>query len=248
MAGAQWNLEIPIDMTSLTGPTPSATANPSPTEAPTLSLRTLAPGESPTASPLVAKYQAYVAKADYQFVAKYTVVESGIVSGKPTEVDSSGTLSYKNGDFSDFARVTQEGGVRTDDTVAIGSSEWERTNGGPWAKSARPATESTFSRLIFAPAALFLEGGLESKNGLQLHRLDIADPVAYSAALLKASTAGATAAQFTYTVWVDDNGVPAAVHLEGTQTLKIAGVATKTTLVEDYRVTATSGITISAPA
>jgi hypothetical protein len=100
---------------------------------------------------------------------------------------------------------------------------------------------------MFAPATLFLDNGLESENGLQLHRLDVADPVAYSTALLKASTSGATAAQLTYTVWVDDNGVPAAIHVEGTQTLKIAGVATKTTLVQDFRVVATSGVTISAP-
>ncbi|HEX7491607.1 MAG TPA: hypothetical protein VF337_07865 [Candidatus Limnocylindrales bacterium] len=248
MAGAQWTLDVPIDISSLTGPTPtsSANANPSPTEAPTLSLQTLAPGESPTASPLVAKYQAYVAKANYQFVAKYTTVQTSIVGGKPTEVDESGTMSYKNGNHSDFSRVTTDGTVKTDDTISIGSSKWERTNGGAWAKSARPATDSASDRLIFAPAALFLDDGVETKNGLQLHRLDIADPVAFSAAMVKASS-GATAAQLTYTVWVDDNGVPAAIHMEGTVTGTNSGVSTNTTLVDDFRVIATSGVSITAP-
>jgi hypothetical protein len=98
---------------------------------------------------------------------------------------------------------------------------------------------------MFAPGALFLDGGLETKNGLQLHRLDIADPVAYSAAMVKSS--GETGAQLTYTVWVDDNGVPAAIHLEGTVTVKVSGVSTTTTLADDFRVIATSGVTITAP-
>jgi hypothetical protein len=246
MAGAHWTVDVPIDTSSLTGGTPAPTASPSPTASPTISIQTLAPGASPTASPLVAKYQAYVAATSYQFAAKYTVVQSAIVGGQPTEVDESGTMSYKDGDHSDFSRVTTAGTVNTDDTIAIGSSKYERINGGAWAKSPRPATDSASDRLIFAPKALFLDDGVESKNGLQLHRLDIADPVAYSTAMAKASS-GATAAQLTYTVWVDDNGVPAAIHLEGTVTAKVAGVATKTTLVDDFRVIATSGVTISAP-
>jgi hypothetical protein len=99
---------------------------------------------------------------------------------------------------------------------------------------------------MFAPKAVFLDDGLESKNGLQLHRLDIADPVAYSTAMVKASS-GVTAAELTYTVWVDDNGVPAAINLGGTVTGKISGVSTTTKIADDFRVIATSGVTITAP-
>jgi hypothetical protein len=246
MAGAHWTIDVPIDTSSLTGGTPAPAASPSPTASATISIQTLAPGESPTSSPLVAKYQAYVAKADYQLVAKYTATQSAIVSGQPTEVDMSGTMSYRNGDHSDFARETSDGSVATDDTIAIGSSKYERINGGAWAKSSRSATDSASDRLMFAPKAVFLDDGLESKNGLQLHRLDIADPVAYSTAMVKASS-GVTAAELTYTVWVDDNGVPAAINLGGTVTGKISGVSTTTKIADDFRVIATSGVTITAP-
>jgi hypothetical protein len=61
------------------------------------------------------------------------------------------------------------------------------------------------------------------------------------------STSGVTDAQLTYTVWVDDNGVPAAIHVEGWEVEPTSGVSTKTTLVEDVRIIATSGVTITAP-
>jgi hypothetical protein len=246
MAGAHWSVDIPVDMSSLTGQTPAPTASPSASPSASISIQTLAPGASPTASPLVAKYQAYVAAANYQFAAKYTAAAKSTVGGKPVEVDLSGTMSYRAGDDSDFSRVTTDGTVNTDDTIAVGSSKYERINGGAWAKSARAATDSASDRLTFAPKALFLDDGVEAKNGLQLHRLDIADPVAFSTAMVKVSS-GATAAQFVYTVWVDDNGVPAAIHVEGTITGKVAGVSASTTLIEDFRVIATSGVTITAP-
>ena len=248
-AGVHFNVDIPIDMSSLTGPTPSpsASASPSATPALSLSLRTLAPGESPTASPLVAKYQAYVATTGYQLVAKFTGSTSAIVSGKPVEVTTSGTTSYKNGDHDDFARLTTEGTVTTVRFVAVGSSQYKSINGAAWVQTARPSTDSASERLDFAPVGMFLDRGVETKNGLQLHRLDIADPVAYSKATVQNSTSGATDAQLTYTAWVNDDGIPAAIRIDGWEIGPENGVSTKVTATIEYRIIATSGVAITAP-
>jgi hypothetical protein len=245
MAGAHWSVEIPVD--SLLGSTPSPAASPSASPSATLALETLAPGASPTASPLVAKYQAYVAGPDYQIVAKYINVSSGVISGKPVDISISGTMGYKDGNHTDYSRITMDGAVATDDTIALGAWKYESVNSAAWTKKARPASDIASDRLIFAPVALFFDRGVETKNGLQLHRLDIADPVAYSKALLKTSTSGATEAQYTYSVWVNDDGVPAAIRLQGWSLAPIKGESTKETDDNQFRIIATSGVTISAP-
>ena len=119
-------------------------------------------------------------------------------------------------------------------------------NGQAWTKSARSATSTAFYKLLFAPTLLMVDKGVETKNGAQLHRLEVADPVAFSKALVKAST-DATDAQATYTVWVGDDGTPAAIKVEGWEDGTIEGAKIRATVVEEFRIIATSGVTISAP-
>jgi hypothetical protein len=245
-AGAHWNVKVP-DVASLMGATPSPSVAASASPSPTAAIRTLAPGASPTMSPLAAKYQTYVARADYQFKAKYTSSQTLTVAGKPMEIDISGTMGYLNGNHFDHSRVTSDGAVETDDTIALDGFSYESIDSQPWTKTDRPAADLANDRLLFAPVAIFIDGGVETKNGLRLHRLDIADPVAFSKAALKVSTGGATDAQFTYTVWVDDNGVPADIKLDGWVQEPINGVSTKVTTSEEFRIIATSGVSISAP-
>lgn len=248
MAGAHWDVEMPLDMGSLTGstPAPSVSTSPSASPSPTVALQTLASGASPTISPIVAKYQAYVARADYQFKAKYTSVATLILNGSPFESDEDGTMSYLAGDYSRNTRQTVSGAVTTIGEVAIGSADYQSVNGAAWTKSVRSANDAANSRLTFAPVALFVDKGVETENSRQLHRLDIADPVAYSKAMVKA-TDGATGCQVTYSVWVDDNGVPQAIKLSGWVQEPVRGVSTKITEDEEFRVIATSGVTITAP-
>ena len=245
-AGAHWNVKVP-DVASLMGATPSPSAAASASPSPTPAIRTLAPGASPTMSPLATKYQAYVARADYQFKAKYTVVQTYTVGTQPSEMDVSGTLAYLKGDTSDYSRVTLDGKVVTDDTISVGDFTYESVDSQAWAKSARAAADIASDHLIFAPVAIFIDRGVETKNGLQLHRLEIADTAAYSKALLKLTTSGATDGQYGYTVWVDDNGVPAAIKMSGWIQTPINGVSTKLTLTNEFRVIATTGVSISAP-
>ena len=251
-AGMHWNVDLQRALNELTGSTPSAAASagasPSPTASPTATgaVQSLAPGASPTISPIVAKYQAYVARADYQLKTKYTAVMTATVAGSPYEIDVSGTMSYKAGDGADGERDTLNGTVTTYDYVYMGSVQYTSTNGGAWTKSTRSATSAAAAKLMFAPAMLFVDGGIETKNGAQLHRLEVADPAAYSTAFLKTQS-GATDAQATCTVWVTDDGAPAAMKIEGWVKGPIQGVPTRINMVEELRTIATSGVTITAP-
>ena len=92
----------------------------------------------------------------------------------------------------------------------------------------------------------FVDKGVETRAGAQLHRLEIADVNAFSKAMLNTSDS-ATGAQLKYTVWVTDEGTPVDFKIEGWEQALVSGVSTKVTTVEEFLVTATSGVTIAAP-
>lgn len=242
-SAAGMQLSIP-GVDGLTGAAPSASASASPS--PSLAVPSLAPGASPTVSPIVQKYQAYVARPDYQFKAKYVVTETAALNGLPYEFYVTGTMFHKGGDYTQTQRVAVNGTVMTDDNVYLGSSHYESQNSGAWTRSARSANDIASDKLTFAPAMLFLDKGVETKNGVQLHRLDVADPVAYSKAMVKTSS-GATDAQMTYTVWVQDDGTPAAIRIEGWETGPINKVSTKVTATQEFRLIPYVVPAISAP-
>jgi hypothetical protein len=251
-AGIHWETDLQNALNELTGATPApvasagASAGESASPSATVAVESLAPGASPTLSPIAAKFQAFVTRADYQIKAKYTSVTSYTLNGSPVQIDTSGTMSYKAGDKAGGQRDTVAGAVTTHDYVDLGSVEYTSKNGEAWTKSARSATSVAADKLIYAPAMSFVDKGIEAKNGASLHRLEVADPAAYSTAFLK-TQAGATGAQATCTVWVSDDGVPAAMKLEGWVQMPLGGVPTKVTQVLDIRIIATSGVTISAP-
>ena len=207
-AGMQWNVDLPIDTTLLSGPTPYVATTPGPSASP--AGPSLAPGASPTISPVAKAYQAYIARTDYQVEGKYTIIWAGTVSGSAYEADQNGTFSYKAGDQTESYRETIKGVVTTYDKVAVGGSEYD------------------------------------SKNGAQLHRLELADPGVYNRAMLKASD-NATDAFVSYVVWVQDDGTPAALSAEGWVVEPVNGASVKMTVSEEFRIIATSGVTIVAP-
>jgi hypothetical protein len=243
-AGMQWNVDLPIDTTLLSGPTPYVATTPGPSASP--AGPSLAPGASPTISPVAKAYQAYIARTDYQVEGKYTIIWAGTVSGSAYEADQNGTFSYKAGDQTESYRETIKGVVTTYDKVAVGGSEYDSKNGGAWTKTARAATDAESAKLLFAPAMLFVDKGIETKNGAQLHRLELADPGVYNRAMLKASD-NATDAFVSYVVWVQDDGTPAALSAEGWVVEPVNGASVKMTVSEEFRIIATSGVTIVAP-
>jgi hypothetical protein len=159
----------------------------------------------------------------------------------------SDTMAYLNGNDVDHSRVTVDGAVETDDVVSLDAFDYESIDSQPWTKKDRPAADIAMERLIVGPVAIFIDRGVETKNGLRLHRLDIADPVAFSKTILKINAGVSTDGQYTYTVWVDDNGVPEDIKLDGWDMEPADGVSTKSTVTEEIRIIATSGVSISAP-
>src|SRR5664280_1641257 len=191
-AGMHWNVDLAaIDLNAFGGSSPSAAASVSPAPSASASagvaIQSSIPGSSPTISPIVERYQAYVGRPDYQFKAKFTSVQTATVAGSPWEMDQSGTISYKGGDDIDSHRATINGAVTTYDFVYLGSTQYESKNGAAWTKSARPASDVASTKLLFTPSMTFVDKGVETKNGVQLHRLEIADADAFSKALLKTS-------------------------------------------------------------
>jgi hypothetical protein len=263
-AGMHWNLELPaLNLNTLTGATPSAAASAGPSasaavhlssspaarstasSAASVAVASRAPSSTPAATTIVQKYRDFVARPDFQFTAKFTVSQTFTVNGTPVVDNQSGTMSYKAGDDTDSHTETVNGAATHYDYVHLGHDTYESIDGGAWTKSTRSVTEIASDRVIFTPTVAFIDEGFETKNGASLHRL-AADQDAFSKALVK-TTEGATDGQVTFTVWVGDDGTPAYFKLQGWAQLPVNGVSTKVTETQEFRVTATSGVTITSP-
>jgi hypothetical protein len=243
-AGMSWS----VDVSSLVGSQASASASVSPSAGPsaTVAVESLAPGASPTRSPIVEKYLAYVARPDFQFKAKQVTQATFTSTVRTRTHNSNGIWLYKGGDVSSSDRDTVSGAVSVYDEVDVGASSYLRINGGAWAKSDRAATDTGLDRFVYAPTVSFLDMGIETKNGEQLRRLVVVDSGAYSKAFLKLYPE-ATGAQLTFTVWVRDDGSPADFVIEGWETFVEDDVPTRMTETQEYRIVALSGVTITAP-
>jgi hypothetical protein len=246
-AGMSWN----VDVNGLIGSEPSASASVGPSSSPlasaspTVVVESLAPGASPTMSPVVKEYLAYVARPDFQFKAKFTNVTKATVAGSPWEMDMNGTISYKGGDDTDSHREIVSGAVTTYDYVNIGSDTYESKNSGPWTKTARTASSIASDALMFSSTLALADKGVETKNGAQLHRLE-ADHDVFTKAEVKYTT-GATEADVNFTIWVTSEGIPAAYEYAGWVVAPVSGKLTKVETTQDLRVFALSGVSISAP-
>lgn len=241
-AGAHWSFDpSSVNIDKIIGPGPTPTVAASPTVPP------LAPDATPTTSPAITKFLAIVAQPDFQFKAKFSNDVTFTLNGTAMVENQNGTMSYKAGDSTDSHRETWNGKVDTYDYVYVGTAQYESKDGAAWVKSVRPASDIASDKLMFAPVVAFVDKGVETKNGRQLHRLEVADPAAFSKAMVQASTSGTTDAQVTYTVWVAEDGTPADFLLAGWVQAPVNGVSTKATMTEEFRVIATSGVTITAP-
>jgi hypothetical protein len=240
-AGMQWSVDLPIDTNLvLTGPTPYVAPTAGPSASP--AGPSLAPGASPTISPVVQAFQAFVSRADYGIKAKWTEVSTS-TTGSKGALTENGTIYFKGGDHSSSSRQSQDGAVSTFDEVAVGGDSYSSVNGASWAKLTRSAEDRDYYMLLFAPTIVMADQGVETKNGAQLHRLEPADSTAFGRAYLKLAQS-AIDAFWTYQIWVHDDGSPAAISLTG---WTVSTDSAKYTFDYEYRIIATSGVTITAP-
>jgi hypothetical protein len=141
--------------------------------------------------------------------------------------------------------MTSKGTTVPYDSVYSGSFAYERVNGGPWIKKPRKNSDTAIWRILLSPSRLFVETGVETKNGSELHRLEVADPAALSAEFDDIGTL--TDAHMTAVFWTRADGTPAVIRMEGTWTQPVNGIEAKVTTAQEFVLTKLSGVAITAP-
>jgi hypothetical protein len=249
-AGMSWN----VDLSSLVSSQASASASVSPSAGPsaTVAVQSLAPGASPTISPVVAKFQAINSQPNLQYKAKVLITETGTVGTLPLKVTASGTMLSAGGDNSFSYRLTENGKVTTYNEIDLGDYFYQSVNGGSWTKAARSDSTSSsetteVERPFSSTLVSFADQGIETKNGAQLHRLVFTDQSAFNSYTQKSFGSDVTASGFTLTVWVNDDGTPADMVMQGSLTATVSGKKLDATMTEDLRIFALSGVSITAP-
>jgi len=243
-------MRLPYDVLASSAATPGAvpvlsgTPDASATQLPTPSLAPT-PTPVPTLSPLVRKFQAYLARKDFQFQATGTGTQSASGDNFSVDLTLAGSVSYKAGDESDVTKITSNGNTVPSDSVYAGSFAYERSNGGPWIKKPRKTSDTANWRIFLSPARLFVDTGVETKNGTALHRLEVADPAALSAEVDAIGTV--TDSRVTIVFWTKADGTPVVMRMEATWNQQVNGVAAKVTSFNEFVFTKLSGVTIATP-
>jgi len=234
-AGAHWDFDPSGQISRIiAGPT----ASPGQSSGPTL-----APGASPTIAPTVQKFMAFMSNSKVQYKVKLSITANATVAGKALSLSESGTdLHDAAGNESESLRMTANGEVTTTDSVNIGGTKYLSENGGPWTKSPRGKSDNLLDGSI-----TFVEAGTETKNGEQLHRLDLADTTAFTKSMMSGLGAGAGDAQFTLSAWVHDDGTPALVVADGWGDMLTSGIKVRLTMRMEMRFIPMPSVTITAP-
>jgi len=239
-AGLHWNVDASsLDVDRIL--TAAASASPSGSVSPTL-----APGASPTTSPVGSRFVDFMARQN-QTAATVWISETATAAGSPVDLTVSGTMSTKGSDDSWSYRQTVNGAASTYDKVDLAGTTYERVDGGAWTKAAE-STSSGPTQISFPKSMIMVDDGVEAKDGLQLHRLELFDTGPFSVAFVQELGSGFTSGQFTLTAWTYDDGTPVVVEVDGSFKGTTNGVAMSGTLVEELVFTRFSGVTITAPA
>jgi hypothetical protein len=193
----------------------------------------------------VLRFQAFLARPTLQFKAKLD--QTLTISGASIQIQqtASGTLAYRTGDTSSSITTKVLGVSKTEDQIALGSVTYTRENGGKWTKRTRVVSDTAGNQEMLSPTQALIDKGYEVKNGVQLHRLEAADTTAFDAAM----TAGRTSTdyQMNLVFWVTDDGTPAALEITGTYHDTVDEAPVIVTVDQRWTITATTGVTITAP-
>jgi hypothetical protein len=231
-AGASWSMPN-VDLgVLLARPSASSSIGPSPT--PVVS-----------AAPSVAdKMQAFFANPNLQFEAKATATVKIQAGGATQSGTQTMTLDYNAGDTSKSTQLTMNGKTSTSDRINLAQTSYSRSNGGAWSSRARVDADSRPIAIVFTGRE-FSVGGVETKNGQSVHRIEVTDSSAFNSDYDSAQ--GAASASMTLVFWADDAGTPAAYELSGTFGAVVNGVSESLAIDEQWTFVKTSGVTIKAP-
>jgi hypothetical protein len=191
------------------------------------------------------RLQAFLAKPTLQFAAKLD--QTATISGANVLIQqtTTGTMAYRSGDAGSSLTTKILGVTKTEDQVMLGKTTYTRENGGKWAKRTRTPADTAGMPEMLSPSQTLSDAGLETKNGVELHRIEAADTTAFGAAL----QAGGTGTQYKLTLvfWVADDGTPAAIEVAGTYQDTVNEAPVTVTVDQQWTITATAGVTIAAP-
>jgi hypothetical protein len=202
------------------------------------------PGASPTASPVLEKFHAFLAASDTQYAVSGGGTEEITGEGVVLSVTFTETYQFKGGDCSDTTTSTVAGKATTQNTVLSGDYFYSRVDNGNWTKAARDSSAICSLSVVMDPALAFFDKGVETKNGAQLHRLEVADQVRLGKNM---DALGRTNNKATLIFWTQDDGMPAAFQVSGSYDAALNSVPVHVIHTSDGAFTKTSGISVTAP-
>lgn len=185
---------------ALAGCGAAATPTAAPTAAPT-------PTPAPTATPLG------VADA---FLAQLLVARTGVIdmSGRltfaTTDVPISGTVTMAGPDSQSSLTLALPAGSQTNETIRIGTAEWERSNGGPWVANPTPADRSKTLTAFLETLTSLEDLGVAAKDGRQLHHLVAPASVTLAPDAIGLTDPAMKNAAVTMDFWAEEDGTPAS--------------------------------------
>ena len=222
--GMHWSVEIP-DINLL----------------PTASTATVAPAAS--TQPAL-RLRAYFAKPTFQFKGKVQQTATVAGTGILVQETSSGTVAYRSGDATSSITTTVLGVTSTEDQVVLGNITYVRENGGKWTKRTRVAADTSGSAQMFSATQPLTDKGLEIKDGVQRHRLESQDTVPLENGLQSGTSYGY---KLTLVFWTADDGTLAAIEVAGTFHDVMQETPVTVTIDQNWTITSTTGVAITAP-
>jgi hypothetical protein len=192
----------------------------------------------------VLRLQAFFVKPTFQFKAKIQQTANVSGTGIAIQETASGTLTYRSGDATSSITTTILGVSSTEDQVVLGSITYIRENGGKWTKRSRLAADTGGSEQMFSATQPMTDKGLELKNGVQRHRLESQDTVPLANAL---SSGTSFDYQLSLVFWTADDGTLAAIEVSGTYHDIMQETPVTVTVDQNWTITSTTGVTITAP-
>lgn len=181
-----------------------ATPTPAPTPVPTAAA-TPTPTPTPAAAGVATEFLARLLAAQTGVMAI-----SGTITVDTTEVPISGTITISGLDSQSRLTLEAPGASQTQDSIRVGTQQWNRSADGPWVLNPKP-NDRTKSLSAFLQTLTALEDkGVATKGSRQLHRLVPPASVTISAEALGFNSPGVQDAEVAMEFWAEDDGTPAA--------------------------------------
>ena len=180
--------------------------------------------------------------SDFQASGTISGSMSITYSGQKIDVPLSGTIAMKGQDSQMSMKMTVMGQDSTQDSITVGNTQYTRSGTDAWTSKAKDASSLGVNDLL--KAAGFVDKGVETHNGQQLHKL--ASPKPIDPKLLGFGD-NVSNAQVDIFFWAKDDGTFAGMTWTGSFDEVQNGATMPMTMDISFDFTSYSGVTITAP-